>query len=118
MKMLCYFILTIAFLMVYQNNSVCSLIIVGIGLGIFLFRKTRKLPSKHSNSWNFLSRKRIQSNGELLETIKLLMFQKMLESLNLSSKAQENEFLSNKKEKRSAKVENIKKEVLSLLESE
>jgi hypothetical protein len=110
MKMFCYAVLAVIFLMNYQKNPIFTIVIVFIGIGGYLYFKSKKGRGSNSRS-GFLSSRHPQQDDSMHNVVTLLMLQ---QSFNNDS---DNNFLkSSKKEKqRNKEIDKVKNEILEIL---
>ncbi|MFW9829351.1 MAG: hypothetical protein ACFFB4_03335 [Promethearchaeota archaeon] len=114
MKILCYLILVVAFMMYYQKNPVYTIIIIAIGIGIYIFFKSRK--GKGGLFKKFIGRDRSETDDRMDDLITLFMLQQMFNnSIQNKNQIQEKETPKNK---RSEELEKEKQEILELLEGD
>ena len=90
--------------MLYQRNPIYAIMIIGIGIGLFLFFRFRK------NGNNGKKRKDDQNNT----LITLLMYRKLLDSLTSKINNKEKNSILKRKED----INELKREILSLLEDD
>ncbi|MFW9828884.1 MAG: hypothetical protein ACFFEY_14940 [Candidatus Thorarchaeota archaeon] len=113
MKILCYLILIVAFMMYYQKNPVYTIIIIAIGIGIYIFFKSRKGKGGFFNK--FLGFKPKNETDERMDDlITLFMLQQMFNnSIQNKSQVLVKETPNNDSRE---KLEKEKQEILELLE--
>ena len=109
MKVFCYFILVVAFLMYYQQNPVYTIVIIGIGIGLYIFFKSRKGKSGMITKF-FSGRNEIESTSRVDDLILLFMVQQMFNDSNRTKPQQD------KKNEKHEKIDEVKQEILDLLE--
>lgn len=110
MKILCYLILIIAFLMYYQENPVYTIIIIAIGIGVYLFFKSRK--GKTGVLGNFFGGNSTESEERMNDLITFFILTQMFNN----SSHQDNDLEKKKSQKMQEEIEKKKQEVLELLE--
>ena len=114
MKGLCYIVLIIAFFIYYQQNPVFTLVIITIGLGIYVYFKSRKSRSSSGIFTFFSKHSPSNQNNKLEDFITLILLQQTLQSFNSPNNKKKN--ASEKMIKDEEKIEIVKQEVLALLE--
>ena len=118
MKAFCYLTLVLAFIMFYNKDPTVSLIILGIGIGLFLFIQTRKKSTSGAKTTGYFSFRKYPSSQNAMSD-SLLTFL-MLEQLNTGNIHNSREASNSNDERQISidEIEQIKQEVLKLLESE
>ncbi|TFF94889.1 MAG: hypothetical protein EU543_00110 [Promethearchaeota archaeon] len=118
MKAFCYLTLVLAFIMFYNKDPTISLLILAIGIGLFLFIRARKKSSSGDKTTGYFSFRKSPSNQNMMSD-SLLTFL-MLEQLNTEDihNSQEPSNSNDDSQNSIDEVEQIKQEVLKLLESE
>jgi hypothetical protein len=113
MKGLCYIVLIIAFFIYYQQNPVFTIVIIIIGLGVYIYFKSRKSDSS-SGIFAFFSRHSPSTQKSKLEDFMTLML--LQQTLQSSSPPSIKEDPPEKMTKYEEQIETVKNEMLALLE--
>lgn len=108
MKVLCYFVIIVAFLMYYQQNPMYTIVIIGIGIALYIFFKSRK--GKPGMLTKFFSGKGANESHDRIDDLILLF---MLQQMSHDSRNQPQKKTEDKKQK---ELELTKQEILDLLE--
>lgn len=118
MKAFCYLTLVLAFIMFYNKNPTISLLILGIAIGLFFFIRARKKSSAGAKTTGYFSFRKSPPNQNVMSD-SLITFL-MLEQLNRGDihNSQESSISNENYQKNIDEIEQIKQEVLKLLESE
>jgi len=118
MKAFCYLTLVLAFIMFYNKDPTISLFILGIGIGLFLFIRARKKSSSGAKTTGYFSFRKSPTRQNAMSD-SLLTFL-MIEQLNTGNIHNSRESSNSAEEGRNSidEIEQIKQEVLKLLESE
>jgi len=112
MKIFCYFVLIIGFLIFYQQEPVLTLVIVAITAGSYFFFKRKKKSSKGASSGLFFSGKNQRSANKFNDLLMLMAFQQVFKEDSFDTqKSLNKEYYKKEKE-----IDKIKNEVLDLLE--
>jgi hypothetical protein len=112
MKVLCYFILVVAFLMYYQKNPFYTVIIIGVGIGFYVFFRSRK-----SGRGTFLSGKRNVREERMDDLMMLIMLQQLFNQPQ-SREAPQDKNPHKNRDHNESKLYNSEQEILDLLEEE
>lgn len=110
MKILCYLILIIAFLMYYQENPVYTIIIIAIGIGVYIFFKSRK--GKTGVFGKFLGGSSMKTEEQMNDLISIFILTQIFNNTS----HQDKELKNQKSLKQQEEIERKKQEILKLLE--
>ena len=116
MKIACYFVLAIAFLLVYQRDPVLALMIMGMGIGFFLIKNSRKSDGKEGSFLSLFSGKNSRKEEQGEDIMRLLLHQKLLEFLTLRQAVEESGTANEQEDKGKEMIEKTKQDILDLLE--
>lgn len=110
MKIFCYFVLIVGFLIFYQQEPVFSLVIVSIAAGSYIFFKVKKKGSRGASSGFFYSGNKHSSLNKVDNLVDLILVQQLLTDnfIKIGS--------NKKQEEKEQEIEKIKNEVLDLFE--
>lgn len=111
MKGFCYIVLILGFFIFYQQNPVYAIVVIVLFIGVYLFFKSRS--SSGRGAFGFLSGNQAQHNNKMDDLITLMMLQQYL-----SSDETREQRINEKKIDQKANIDNIKSEVLDLLDEE
>ncbi|MFX1360724.1 MAG: hypothetical protein ACFFDL_05470 [Promethearchaeota archaeon] len=112
MKILCYFVIIIAFMMYFQKEPIYTVVIIGIGIGLYIYFKSRK--GKSGVFGKFLGGNSEDSDDRMNDLILFFMLQQMA----TNSSQQHESTKQREKDKKQDQIDKIKHEVLDLLESD
>lgn len=112
-KIFCYAILVVAFLLFFQKDPFFALIILGVIFSLFLLVRKRKHSSGNAIT-SFLSGKEHVQTSQLNNVVMVLALDKLLNT------SKEDDLTKNKKKslERKKQIENMKQEIMELLERE
>ncbi|MFX1572797.1 MAG: hypothetical protein ACFFB0_08610 [Promethearchaeota archaeon] len=111
-KIFCYFILIVAFVLFYQRNPVFGVILIILFLVVFIVFKLRK-HGVGSNALGYFSNNSARINSQSREILTLLMLQSLFNDIN-SAKVSEKEDKSVSPHEK--EINKLKEEILELLD--
>jgi hypothetical protein len=114
MKGFCYIAIIVAMLMLYQKEPFYTVVIIGIGVVIYLFYKTRKNGNGLLGA--FFSGNNSHQDNRLDDLIALMMLQQLTSTNSQSNSATQQ--ISEQARKRREAIDKTQKEVLDLLSSD
>ena len=114
MKGFCLIAIIVAMLMFYQKEPVYTVVIVGAGLGLYLYFKAKK--SGKGVLGSFFSGPQSSQDRNFDDLLTLMMLQQLISSNPQNSSASQQ--ISAESKKRREEVEKTQREVLDLLSSE
>ncbi len=111
MKGFCLIAIVVAMLMFYQREPIYTIIIIGIGLVIYIFYKSRKGGKGIMGA--FFSGNQSQHDGRMDNLITLMMLQQLSSTSSQGNSASHQ--ISEDARKRREAIDKTQKEVLELL---
>jgi len=115
MKVLCYFAIIVGFMMFYQKDPILTVTIIVIGVGVYIFFKSRKGKGGIVNA--FFSGRSNSQDSKIDDLITLIILQQMF-STPSSNEISNGNKASEKNNTREEEIEKVKEEILTLLESD
>lgn len=118
MKVMCYIVLIVAFLMFYQREPIFTLVIIGIAVGVYLFFKSRKSSSRGGSRGFFSAitgRGNDQQDRNIDDMITLMMLQQLFSNTSTFNPPQNAQNPNKNSDSKEDEIQRIKEEVLSLL---
>ena len=110
MKVLCYFVIIIAFMMYFQKEPVYTVVIIGIGIAVYIYFKSRK--GKAGVFGKFLGGGSTDSEDRMNDLMIFFMLQQMMNNSDQRRESSDRQ----EKPKKQDQLDKIKQEVLDLLE--
>jgi hypothetical protein len=109
MKMMCYLVLIIGFIIFYQQNPVYAIIVMAVIIGGYLMIKSKRSQSAGRGLFGFMKGNQQQGTGNFDDLITLMMIQQLLSNNSNHGDKKLND-------SHEEGVEKIKQEILDLFD--
>lgn len=112
---MCYIALIVAFLMFYQREPVFSIVIIGIGVALYLFFRSRRSGNRRGRSGVLTSLMggNQQQDRNIDDLVTLMMVQQLFQQSKNSNQSDQTNYQPSKRE---LEIDKVRNEILDLFD--